>query len=179
LPGLEKGSHFGADSHNAGRSFDGVTVFPVLSAPDAANLTAGRSLRDIFHRFVCRDPIVAARGDVAVSTIPAWEAVTRGLSADGFPIWPVRYEDWDFLRQPDPVYWAGAEFRDRYRSLIDLFRSERRNAITGASCARARPSLSRILGSPNSGSAALGSTDVWKGWRGPASSRLNTATGRH
>ncbi|WMT73936.1 hypothetical protein [Bradyrhizobium sp. Ash2021] len=110
---------------DAGRQFDGVTIFPVVSAPDAPSLIAGKSLRDVFHRFVRLDPIVAARGDDAVAVLPGWGAVLRGLSADGFTFWPVRYEDWDFLRRPDPVRWAGAEFRDRYRSLINLFRSGR------------------------------------------------------
>jgi hypothetical protein len=121
---------------DAGRQFDGVTVFPVMSAPDAPCLIAGQSLRDIFHRFVRLDPIVAARGVDAVGVLPGWEAVLRGLSADGFTFWPVRYEDWDFLRQPEPVRWAGAEFRDRYRSLINLFRSGR-VVVTGITRQRA------------------------------------------
>jgi hypothetical protein len=74
--------------HENGAVFHGLRLFPVLHAPNAADLLHDQSLADVFMAYVVRDPEVSVLGSVVM----AQKNVSGQIFTDGMaPGWYVNY----------------------------------------------------------------------------------------
>lgn len=73
--------------HENGAVFQDLRIFPVLHAPNAADLLHDQSLADVFMSFVVRDPEVSVLGEPVIAQHGKREIFTQGMA----PGWYVNY----------------------------------------------------------------------------------------
>ena len=132
--------------HSETKSWVDVRIYPTLSAPNAVELLDGATLKDVFDRFVLRDPEVEMLGRRAIKINPDLSAVYiegRRMFAGGAQ-WPVVFKHgdlaggvvsgsvWAFMRDtplPTEIQVAADALCERFEALLKLFRQEKLVAI--------------------------------------------------
>jgi hypothetical protein len=130
------------EHRSGGTAYFAVNVFPVVLAPDRVQLLAGRSLAEVFRKFVLEDPEVATFAREGIKLAPEFEAIfVKGRCfVHGIPEWPVDPDRWETIgyvhpdphkqsvfddaRNPSPleIVISAEALLQRYRALMNMLR---------------------------------------------------------
>jgi hypothetical protein len=121
-----------------GELFFGLSVFPVLLAPNVIEHLGYVSLKSIFSRFVIGDPEVQYLGAIASAQIPDFLWLYQDGHVGGNHYWPVDVEELHGLGEPDEMAQkymgyrstrqtdlAQSALRNRYEAMLNLLRARR------------------------------------------------------